>query len=92
MLASTKRLRRLNAMGAQIVLCDPHRAIVVGSTPLQGEYIDNPDVRTGLAMLGAAICANGTTVIDNAGALDRNFDHVIDKLIDIGAHIQRGEA
>jgi UDP-N-acetylglucosamine 1-carboxyvinyltransferase len=83
---------RLNAMGAQIVLCDPHRAIVVGSTPLQGEYIDNPDVRTGLAMLGAAICASGTTEIDNANAFNRSFDHVIDKLIAIGAHIQRGEA
>jgi UDP-N-acetylglucosamine 1-carboxyvinyltransferase len=83
---------RLNAMGAQIVLCDPHRAIVVGSTTLQGEYIDNPDVRTGLAMLGAAMCARGTSVIDNASALNRNFDHVIDKLIAIGAHIQRGEA
>ncbi|MEP7287650.1 MAG: UDP-N-acetylglucosamine 1-carboxyvinyltransferase [Chloroflexota bacterium] len=83
---------RLNAMGAQIVLCDPHRAIVVGATRLQGEYMDNPDVRTGLAMLGAALCAEGETVIDNAQAFNRNFDHVIDKLIAVGAHIHRGEA
>ena len=83
---------RLNAMGAQIVLCDPHRAIVVGSTPLQSEYTDNPDVRTGLALLGAAMCASGTTVIDNAEAFDRNFDHVLDKLIAVGAHIERGGA
>lgn len=82
---------RLNAMGAQIVLCDPHRAIVVGPTPLEGEYIDNPDVRTGLAMLGAALCASGETVIDTAESLDRYFDHVLDKLAGIGAQIRRGE-
>lgn len=81
---------KLNAMGAQIVLCDPHRAIVVGPTPLQGEYMDNPDVRTGLAMLGAALCAQGETVIDNAEVFDRTFDHVLDKLIAVGARISRG--
>jgi UDP-N-acetylglucosamine 1-carboxyvinyltransferase len=81
---------RLTAMGAQIVLCDPHRAIVVGPTPLQSEYMDNPDVRTGLALLGAAMCASGTTQIDNAEAFHRNFDHVIDKLIAVGAHIKWG--
>jgi UDP-N-acetylglucosamine 1-carboxyvinyltransferase len=81
---------KLKAMGAQIVLCDPHRAIVVGPTPLQSEYMDNPDVRTGLAMLGAALCASGETVIDNAEAFDRNFDHVLDKLVELGARIKRG--
>ena len=81
---------KLNAMGAQIVLCDPHRAIVVGPTPLQGEYMDNPDVRTGLAMLGAALCAECETVIDNAEVFDRTFDHVLDKLIAVGARISRG--
>jgi len=83
---------RLTAMGAQIVLCDPHRAIVVGSTPLQSEYMDNPDVRTGLALLGAAMCASGITEIDRAETFHRNFDHVLDKLIAVGAYIQRGGA
>jgi UDP-N-acetylglucosamine 1-carboxyvinyltransferase len=78
---------KLTAMGAQIVLCDPHRAIVVGPTRLEGEYMDNPDVRTGLGMLGAALCAFGETVIDQAGAFNRNFEHVIDKLIAVGARI-----
>lgn len=82
---------RLNAMGAQIVLCDPHRAIVVGPTALQGEYMDNPDVRTGLAMLGAALCASGESVIDTAETFDRYFEHVLDKLIAVGARIKRGE-
>jgi UDP-N-acetylglucosamine 1-carboxyvinyltransferase len=80
---------KLRAMGAQIVLCDPHRAIVVGPTPLQAEYMDNPDVRTGLAMLGAALCASGETVIDNAEAFDRYFDRILDKLIALGARIKR---
>jgi len=81
---------RLTAMGAQIVLCDPHRAIVIGPTPLQAEYQDNPDVRTGLAMLAAALCAHGETVIDTAEAFTRSFDHVLDKLISVGARIKRG--
>jgi UDP-N-acetylglucosamine 1-carboxyvinyltransferase len=81
---------KLKAMGAQIVLCDPHRAIVVGPTPLQAEYMDNPDVRTGLAMLAAALIASGETVIDNAEAFDRNFDHVLDKLVALGGRIKRG--
>jgi UDP-N-acetylglucosamine 1-carboxyvinyltransferase len=80
---------KLNAMGAQIVLCDPHRAIVIGSTPLSGEYMDNPDVRTGLALLGAALCATGETVIDNAQGFERTFDHGIDKLVGVGAPIER---
>ncbi len=81
---------RLNAMGAQIVLCDPHRAIVIGPTPLHAEYVDTPDVRTGLAMLGAALCAHGETVIDTAEAFARSFDHVLDKLAMLGAVIKRG--
>jgi UDP-N-acetylglucosamine 1-carboxyvinyltransferase len=83
---------RLNAMGAQIVLCDPHRVIVVGPTPLIGDYVDNPDVRTGLAMLAAALCASGQTVIDTAEAFDRTFDHVLGKLTALGANIKHIDA
>ncbi|MBX3063933.1 MAG: UDP-N-acetylglucosamine 1-carboxyvinyltransferase [Anaerolineae bacterium] len=83
---------RLNAMNAQIIHCDPHRAIVIGSTPLQGIYIDNPDVRTGLAMLTAALCAEGETTIDAAETFDRYFAHVPDKLTALGAKIKRSEA
>src|SRR6185369_16504871 len=82
---------KLKAMGAQIVLCDPHRAIVVGPTPLTAEYMDNPDVRTGLAMLGAALCSHGETVIDHAERFNLTFDHVLEKLIPLGARIKRGE-
>lgn len=78
---------RLKAMGAQIVLCDPHRAIAVGPTPLYATYLDSPDVRTGLGMLGAALIAQGETVIDNAEVLRQNFDGVVGKLQKLGAWV-----
>jgi UDP-N-acetylglucosamine 1-carboxyvinyltransferase len=78
---------KLNRMGAQIVLCDPHRAIVVGASPLNAIYMDSPDVRIGLGMLGAALVARGETVIDNAQAISRSFDRVIPKLKALGAQI-----
>jgi UDP-N-acetylglucosamine 1-carboxyvinyltransferase len=78
---------KLKAMGAQIVLCDPHRAIVIGSTPLHGIYMDTPDVRTGLGMLGAALIAEGESVIDNAQAIERSFAGALGKLQALGARI-----
>lgn len=79
---------KLNAMGAQIVLCDPHRVIVVGRTPLRGIYMDTPDVRAGLALLGAALAAEGVSTIDNAQAIANAFDGVIGKLQALGAEIR----
>ncbi|MGQ9889774.1 MAG: UDP-N-acetylglucosamine 1-carboxyvinyltransferase [Aggregatilineales bacterium] len=79
---------RLKAMGAQIVLCDPHRAIVVGPTPLYAIYMDSPDVRAGLGMLAAALVASGTSVIDNAQALEHTFGGVIPRLQELGARIE----
>jgi UDP-N-acetylglucosamine 1-carboxyvinyltransferase len=78
---------KLNSMGAQIVLCDPHRAIVVGRTALRGIYMDTPDVRAGLALLGAALVADGVSTIDNAQAVANAFDGVIAKLQGLGAGI-----
>jgi UDP-N-acetylglucosamine 1-carboxyvinyltransferase len=78
---------KLNAMGAQIVLCDPHRAIVVGPSPLLPIYMDSPDVRTGLGMIGAALIADGETVIDNAQVIAESFDGVFEKLQALGAGI-----
>jgi UDP-N-acetylglucosamine 1-carboxyvinyltransferase len=82
---------RLNGMGAQIIHCDPHRAIVLGPTPLRGIYMDTPDVRTGLAMLAAAVCAEGETTIDTAQTFDRYFEGVPDKLVAVGAQIRRSD-
>ncbi|MBK9125937.1 MAG: UDP-N-acetylglucosamine 1-carboxyvinyltransferase [Chloroflexi bacterium] len=78
---------KLNAMGAQIVLCDPHRAIVVGRSPLTGIYMDTPDVRAGLALLGAALIADGTSTIDNAQSVGNVFEDAIGKIQRLGAKI-----
>jgi UDP-N-acetylglucosamine 1-carboxyvinyltransferase len=78
---------KLKAMGAQIVLCDPHRAIVVGPTLLHGIYMDTPDVRTGLGMLTAALVAQGESTIDNAQVIERTFAGVLPKLQSLGAKI-----
>lgn len=79
---------KLKGMGAQIVLCDPHRAIVVGKTPLYKTYHDTPDARAGLALLAAALIAKGETIIDNAEALNGTFDGVFEKLKKMGAQIE----
>jgi UDP-N-acetylglucosamine 1-carboxyvinyltransferase len=80
---------KLTAMGAQIVLCDPHRALVVGPSPLRGEYLDTPDVRTGLALLAAALCCRDSAVkIDSAELIDRTFENVVSKLVNLGAQIE----
>lgn len=79
---------KLTAMGAQIVLCDPHRALVIGPAKLRGDYMDTPDVRTGLALLGAALCAQGKVTIDSAELIGRTFEGVVDKLVGLGAQIE----
>jgi UDP-N-acetylglucosamine 1-carboxyvinyltransferase len=79
---------KLTGMGAQIVLCDPHRALVVGPSPLRGEYLDTPDVRTGLALLGAALCSERSVTIDNAQLIDRTFENAVSKLVRLGAQIE----
>jgi UDP-N-acetylglucosamine 1-carboxyvinyltransferase len=78
---------KLKAMGAQIVLCDPHRAIVVGPSPLRGIYMDSPDVRAGLGMLAAAMTAEGESRIDNAQAIEHTFGGVLGKLQALNAKI-----
>lgn len=82
---------RLIAMGACIVLCDPHRAVVVGPSTLHGEELQSPDIRAGVALLGAALCAQGRSVIGNIGQIDRGYEHIDEKLRALGAHIERVE-
>ena len=80
---------RLIAMGARIVLCDPHRAIVTGPTELVGETITSPDIRAGMALLAAALCARGRSVIMNAHQVDRGYEAIDVRLRDLGAEIRR---
>ena len=65
---------KLVAMGARITLCDPHRAIVYGPSRLHGERVDSPDIRAGMAMLIAALAAEGTSEIGNVSQIDRGYE------------------
>ena len=80
---------RVIAMGARIVQCDPHRVVVSGPSSLHGCHLSSPDIRAGMAMLLAALCARGESVIDNAQCIDRGYENIDDKLIGLGAEIER---
>ena len=80
---------RLIAMGARIILCDPHRAVVVGPSRLHGETLHSPDIRAGMALLIAALCAEGQSVIYNIDQIDRGYERIETKLQALGARIER---
>jgi UDP-N-acetylglucosamine 1-carboxyvinyltransferase len=80
---------KLVAMGARIILCDPHRAIVYGPSRLHGERVDSPDIRAGMAMLIAALAAQGTSEIGNVAQIDRGYERIDLRLRDLGARIER---
>ena len=82
---------RLQRMGARIVLCDPHRAVVIGPTPLLGARITSPDIRAGMALLIAALAADGESVIQNVGQIDRGYERIDERLRALGADIVRVE-
>jgi UDP-N-acetylglucosamine 1-carboxyvinyltransferase len=83
---------KLVSMGARITLCDPHRAIVSGPSSLHGERTDSPDIRAGMAMLIAALAAEGTSEIGNIRQIDRGYERIDDRLRDLGAHVERVSA
>ncbi len=77
---------KLSSMGARIFLCDPHRAVVHGPTALRAvPSISSPDIRAGMALLLAALCARGTTTIRNIGQIDRGYERVEEKMRNLGA-------
>ncbi len=80
---------RLIAMGARVVLCDPHRALVTGRARLYGETITSPDIRAGMALIAAALCADGKSVIMNAHQVDRGYERIDERLRRLGASISR---
>jgi UDP-N-acetylglucosamine 1-carboxyvinyltransferase len=79
----------LIAMGARIILCDPHRVVVVGPSQLYGARLESPDVRAGMAMLIAALAARGTSTIYNIRQIDRGYERIEEKLLGLGARIER---
>ncbi len=80
---------KLVAMGARITLCDPHRAIVSGPSRLHGERVESPDIRAGMAMLIAALCADGSSEIGNVVQIDRGYERIDERLRALGARIDR---
>ncbi|HHW97500.1 UDP-N-acetylglucosamine 1-carboxyvinyltransferase [Myxococcota bacterium] len=78
-------------MGAHIILCDPHRVVVVGKSDLYGANLESPDVRAGMALVIASLVANGTSVINNIRQVDRGYERIDEKLRALGAHIVREE-
>ena len=80
---------KLVSMGARIILCDPHRVVVTGPATLYGERLESPDIRAGMAMLIAALCADGTSTIGNIRQIDRGYERIDERLRDLGAAVER---
>jgi UDP-N-acetylglucosamine 1-carboxyvinyltransferase len=80
---------KLVSMGARIILCDPHRAVVSGPARLYGERMESPDIRAGMAMLIASLCAEGRSTIGNVGQIDRGYERIDERLRGLGARIER---
>ncbi|HVM57171.1 MAG TPA: UDP-N-acetylglucosamine 1-carboxyvinyltransferase [Gaiellaceae bacterium] len=83
---------KLVNLGARIILCDPHRVVVTGPARLYGERMSSPDIRAGMAMLLAALCAEGTSTIGNVREIDRGYERIDERLRALGARIERVEA
>ncbi|MBC7251874.1 MAG: UDP-N-acetylglucosamine 1-carboxyvinyltransferase [Anaerolineae bacterium] len=80
---------KLISMGARIILCDPYRAVVVGPAQLRGTQLESPDIRAGIALVIAALCARGQSIIGNVRQIDRGYERIEEKLQALGARIER---
>jgi UDP-N-acetylglucosamine 1-carboxyvinyltransferase len=80
---------KLVGMGARIIVCDPHRVVVNGPTQLYGERLESPDIRAGMALLLAALAADGESIIGNVGQIDRGYERIDERLRTLGANIER---
>lgn len=80
---------RLSSMGARLILCDPHRVVVSGKAQLVAEELVSPDIRAGMALVIAALCAEGTSIIHNVQQVDRGYERIDERLNALGAKIKR---
>ena len=80
---------KLVSMGARIILCDPHRAVVTGPTKLRGQRMESPDIRAGMSMLLASLCAQGESTIGAVYQIDKGYERIDERLRSVGAHIER---
>ncbi|MBV8563737.1 MAG: UDP-N-acetylglucosamine 1-carboxyvinyltransferase [Actinobacteria bacterium] len=83
---------KLVSMGAKIIVCDPHRVVITGPSRLFGQRLTSPDIRAGMAMLIAALCAEGRSTIGNVGEIDRGYERIDERLRALGAEIERVDA
>jgi UDP-N-acetylglucosamine 1-carboxyvinyltransferase len=83
---------KLVSMGARIILCDPHRVVITGPSRLYGQRMASPDIRAGMAMVIAALCAEGTSTIGDAYQIDKGYERIDERLRALGAHIERVES
>jgi UDP-N-acetylglucosamine 1-carboxyvinyltransferase len=81
----------LTQMGANIIMCDPHRVVINGPTALHGRKLTSPDLRAGMAMVIAALIAQGRTEIDNIYQIERGYEKIAERLLAIGADIEKSE-
>ncbi|MFA5954708.1 MAG: UDP-N-acetylglucosamine 1-carboxyvinyltransferase [Patescibacteria group bacterium] len=79
----------LRSMGANVIMCDPHRVIINGPTKLRGRFLTSPDIRAGIALILAGLAANGETKIDNVYQIDRGYQNIVERLQKLGANITR---
>jgi UDP-N-acetylglucosamine 1-carboxyvinyltransferase len=82
---------KLVGLGARLLLCDPHRVVISGPTQLKGGVVESPDIRAGMAMLLAALAAEGESIIHNIGQIDRGYERIDERLRELGADIERVE-
>ena len=80
---------KLVSMGARIILCDPHRAVVTGPTRLRGQRMESPDIRAGMSMLLASLCAEGESTIGAIYQIDKGYERIDERLRALGARIER---
>ena len=83
---------KLVAMGARLVLCDPHRVIVIGPSKLRGGDVESPDIRAGMGLLIAALGADGESEIYNVGQIERGYERIDERLRALGANIERADS
>src|SRR5207302_9220418 len=82
---------KLVSMGARIILCDPHRVVVTGPARLYGQRMESPDIRAGMSMLLASLCAEGESTIGAVHQIDKGYERIDERLRTPGAHITRVE-
>src|SRR4029077_15559264 len=83
---------KLVSMGARIILCDPHRAVITGPSKLRGQRMESPDIRAGMAMLLASLCAEGPSTIGAIHQIDKGYERIDERLRALGAQIERIES